>query len=76
MPAKPKVEEPTISLGAEARRRRVAEVRSLDRELEQVQNALLDAQARLPGLIDRVARARAVIDANTAPKSPDDEGSD
>lgn len=72
---KPKEPEPeaTLPLSAEERRRRVKEVRKLAAELQMVENALRDAQARLPGLVERVARARTVIDANTAPVAAEEE---
>lgn len=62
-----------MSLSAEQRRRRVAEVRGLQRELQTIENTLLDAQARLPTLIAHVARVRHVISENTAPVAPEEE---
>lgn len=74
-------QELTLTLGAEERRQRVEAVRKLDKDLAQIENALLDAAARLPALIREVGRARKVIAANTAPpsasspESTDDEAS-
>lgn len=75
MPAKPKGAEPEqVSLGAEERRKRVSNIKGLDRELGQLQNSLLDAQARIPTLVALVANAREVIATNTAPVTPAEEG--
>lgn len=61
-----------LTLSAEDRRRRVENVRKLDADLQRVENALLAAQAQLPGLVREVQRARGVIAKNTAPASGDE----
>lgn len=72
--AKPKGGEPTLPLSAEVRRQRVEAVRGLDGELRTVESMLLDAQARIPGLIARVRGARSVIQDSTSPAKAGDVG--
>lgn len=61
-----------LTLSAEDRRRRVENVRALDADLKRVESALLDAQARLPGLVREVQRMRGVVTTNTAPVAGDE----
>jgi hypothetical protein len=76
MPAKskqlavPDPEPMMLPLTVEQRRERVDRVRGLDRELKTIETSLLDAMARLPGLVREVQSVRAVIRENTAPPAP------
>jgi len=72
LPAAEPEEAAPLTLSAEDRRRRVENVRKLDADLERVENALLDAQARLPGLVREVQRMRGVVKTNTAPAGGDE----
>lgn len=80
MPAKgakakePVEEELTIPLSAEERRSRVAAVRKAGGDLQKVENTLLDLVGRLPGLVAEVQRIRGVVEANTRPFVPAEEG--
>lgn len=69
MPSKAAKGEPTLPLAAEERRRRVEQVRSLDRELAMIEKALLDVKARLPRLLGEVQKVRRTIDENTSPQN-------
>lgn len=80
------VPEATAALNAavekaaeEANRIHWAAVRRVgDSELARVENALLDAQARIPSIINMVREARLVISSNTAPAAgemPDGDAS-
>lgn len=71
--AKEPEQELTLPLSAEERRSRVAAVRKLDADLQLIENALLDAAARLPGIVREVKRIRGEIDKNTRPASAKEE---
>lgn len=74
-PPKKTVEEP-LTLSVEERRRRVEAVRGVDSELATIEAALLDVQARVPGVISRVQGVRGTISRNTSTPTPAEEPPD
>lgn len=68
----PPAKKGQVDLGAEERRARVQRVRDVaDEELSQIENVLLDVQARLPTVLSLVQNARTKITTNTTPVKAD-----